>query len=379
MNEEKRNDCLFSLWNCTISRSQAQEELRQILARRTPRRLFRDLRRTKERGRKTVPTETFLTACALFFRGRNSEDEILSALRETQMERMLLIGFRIFLLNETKKNHFTIAWTDRSFSSTYKWLSRFAGMFHDMEYREWASVVRLLHRLYPDEIWQLAKEDPHDWILLNWFDTFGDTPPLEKALQLLVPEQSPRRQALAFWWLAFPLSRLKHSDEQAHAVLSALTKVPAAILVPQIYGFLLTEHCAPQPFRAYLLDPSHVMLLRSELERKKLCDFREAAAVALLIREMKPGRKQKTFWKILLSIIEEKIKNGDFDYCAQKSQAFLCLLPEWGLAQLKEHLHSWSETKLHTQIIDFIVRPQLHQHDSTIQATIQAIALHCTQ
>lgn len=372
MIEEKLKQCLFSLWNNTISRQEAEEEIRRLLSRKTPRRLFRDLwRRKKAGGDGTLPMDTFITTCALFCRGQNSEEAVLSALCETHMEKMLLTGYRIFLLNKNKKYSFSIKWTDNCFANKHQWFSRFGGMFHDMGHYELISIERMLYRLCPDDIWQLAKEDPNDLLLLNWFDTFLAIPPVEKALQLLRPDQSPRRHALAFWWITFPIQQLRGTDEQANAILSALAEVPDFILVPRIYEFLLVEQNVPQPFRAYLLDRSRDVLLREEFKSQKLCNFYEAAAVASLIKEMRPKQRQKFFWKTLLFTIEEKVKNGDFNYSAQNSREFLSLLPEWGLTRLQENLRILCEIGLHTKMIDYMVRPQLHQHDIVIDATIQ--------
>lgn len=242
MNEQKIEPCLLSKWNHSISSQKAQEEMRRLLSRRKPRRLFHDLlHRQQEGGGSKLPHQVFLTTCALFCRGQDPSQEILQAIQTAHLEEMLCVGFRLFLCNKSKQRQFTIQWTDQTFPNRYAWLTRFSREFYSSAFEELFSTARLISQLDPDRLWEIAKEDPNDLLLLNWPDIFWEFPSTARALELLQPAQSPRRQALAFWWLTFPLQDFPQSEERAREILREASGVPETILTPLLYAFCSTS------------------------------------------------------------------------------------------------------------------------------------------
>jgi len=373
MDEQKLKICLFSLWNNSISRQHAQEEIGRLLSKRTPRRLYRDLHKRRKNGDRNVPMDTFVMTCALFCRGQDTSTEIDSAIQAYDMEQMLFIGYRIFLLNEIKKIQFRISWTDQTYPNQHGWLSRFAGSFHDRKYWELLSVALLLYKSDRTKLWAIAKEDPNDLIFLNWTETFGEFPSTDMILELLEPTQSKRRQALAFWWFTFPIQGLRGADEQAASILAELVGISDTVLVPRLYEYLLYARDCPQIFQTYLAKSRRDLLLKQEIQKEELIQgWREASLVASLIKKVTNKRRQNFYWRILLSNIENKLKVGHLNYSIDQSQLFLPLLPEKYLTQFQERIDSWCKT-LHTAVIDFMVRPQVYQHDSALEATAKAI------
>ena len=271
MNEQKIEPCLLSKWNHSISSQKAQEEMRRLLSRRKPRRLFHDLlHRQQEGSGSKLPHQVFLTTCALFCRGQDPSQEILQAIQTAHLEEMLCVGFRLFLCNKSKQRQFTIQWTDQTFPNRYAWLTRFSGEFYSSAFEELFSTARLISQLDPDRLWEIAKEDPNDLLLLNWPDIFWEFPSTARALELLQPAQSPRRQALAFWWLTFPLQDSPQSEERAREILREASGVPETILTPLLYAFLLHQHSCPQAFRSYLIKPSRHSLLGQDSRRPSI-------------------------------------------------------------------------------------------------------------
>jgi len=374
MDIRKIEYCLFSKWNHTISNQDAQKEMRQLLSRRKPLRLYHDLqRRLRTGGDKNIPNDTFIITCALFCRAQENGEEISASLRECGMEEMLYKGFLLFLHNKSKSRKFTISWTDRHFPNKYMWLSRFAGQFRDFAHWELLSVANLLYEFDRDKLWQIAKDDPNDLILLNWCEILGEFPSDDRALELLVPGQSARRHALAFWWLTFSVHSLPEGETQACSVLLRLEDVSEHILFTCIYEFALTRDFLPQTFLEYLIKPSRDTLLRTELMRTDLIsDWRQALVLSEIINNITSLRRQDFYWKSLLECIAEKVKAGKLICNTDTGKAFLASLPGRYLKALQESLSTWSKT-LHTQTIDSIVRPEIYRHDILVNNEIQSI------
>lgn len=374
MNEQKIEPCLLSKWNHSISSQKAQEEMRRLLSRRKPRRLFHDLlHRQQEGGGSKLPHQVFLTTCALFCRGQDSSQEILQAIQTAHLEEMLCVGFRLFLCNKSKQRQFTIQWTDQTFPNRYAWLTRFSGEFYSSAFEELFSTARLISHLDPDRLWEIAKEDPNDLLLLNWPDIFREFPSTARALELLQPAQSPRRQALAFWWLTFPLQDSPQSEERAREILREASGVPETILTPLLYAFLLHQHSCPQAFRSYLIKPSRHSILGQEIKRGALHrNWHTAAAAAALIREIPSRRRRESLWKGLMSGVEENLETGRFPADPNRCREFLQQLPPPHREHLCQELMAQLKT-LHTAEIDRLVRPQIFQHDASRRADMQEI------
>lgn len=374
MNEQKIEPCLLSKWNHSISSQKAQEEMRRLLSRRKPRRLFHDLlHRQQEGGGSKLPHQVFLTTCALFCRGQDPSQEILQAIQTAHLEEMLCVGFRLFLCNKSKQRQFTIQWTDQTFPNRYAWLTRFSGEFYSSAFEELFSTARLISQLDPDRLWEIAKEDPNDLLLLNWPDIFWEFPSTARALELLQPAQSPRRQALAFWWLTFPLQDSPQSEERAREILREASGVPETILTPLLYAFLLHQHSCPQAFRSYLIKPSRHSILGQEIKRGALHrNWHAAAAAAALIREISSRRRRESLWKGLMSGVEENLGTGHFPADPNRCREFLQQLPPPHREHLCQELMDQSKT-LHTAEIDRLVRPQIFQHDASRRADMQEI------
>lgn len=374
MNEQKIEPCLLSKWNHSISSQKAQEEMRRLLSRRKPRRLFHDLlHRQQEGGGSKLPHQVFLTTCALFCRGQDPSQEILQAIRIAHLEEMLCVGFRLFLCNKSKQRQFTIQWTDQTFPNQYAWLTRFSGEFYSSAFEELFSTARLISQLDPDRLWEIAKEDPNDLLLLNWPDIFWEFPSTARALELLQPAQSPRRQALAFWWLTFPLQDSPQSEERAREILREASGVPETILTPLLYAFLLHQHSCPQAFRSYLIKPSRHSILGQEIKKGALHrNWHTAAAAAALIREIPSRRRRESLWKGLMSGVEENLGTGRFPADPNRCREFLQQLPPPHREHLCQELMAQLKT-LHTAEIDRLVRPQIFQHDASRRADMQEI------
>ncbi len=374
MNEQKIEPCLLSKWNHSISSQKAQEEMRHLLSRRKPRRLFHDLlHRQQEGGGSKLPHQVFLTTCALFCRGQDPSQEILQAIRTAHLEEMLCVGFRLFLCNKSKQRQFTIQWTDQTFPNRYAWLTRFSGEFYSSAFEELFSTARLISQLDPDRLWEIAKEDPNDLLLLNWPDIFWEFPSTARALELLQPAQSPRRQALAFWWLTFPLQDSPQSEERAREILREASGVPETILTPLLYAFLLHQHSCPQAFRSYLIRPSRHSILGQEIKKGALHrNWHTAAAAAALIREIPSRRRRESLWKGLMSGVEENLGTGRFPADPNRCREFLQQLPPPHREHLCQELMAQFKT-LHTAEIDRLVRPQIFQHDASRRADMQEI------
>lgn len=374
MNEQKIEPCLLSKWNHSISSQKAQEEIRRLLSRRKPRRLFHDLlHRQQEGGGSKLPHQVFLTTCALFCRGQDPSQEILQAIRTAHLEEMLCVGFRLFLCNKSKQRQFTIQWTDQTFPNRYAWLTRFSGEFYSSAFEELFSTARLISQLDPDRLWEIAKEDPNDLLLLNWPDIFWEFPSTARALELLQPAQSPRRQALAFWWLTFPLQDSPQSEERAREILREASGVPETILTPLLYAFLLHQHSCPQAFRSYLIKPSRHSILGQEIKKGALHrNWHTAAAAAALIREIPSRRRRESLWKGLMSGVEENLETGRFPADPNRCREFLQQLPPPHREHLCQKLMDQFKT-LHTAEIDRLVRPQIFQHDASRRADMQEI------
>lgn len=374
MNEQKIEPCLLSKWNHSISSQKAQEEMRRLLSRRKPRRLFHDLlHRQQEGGGSKLPHQVFLTTCALFCRGQDPSQEILQALQTAHLEEMLCVGFRLFLCNKSKQRQFTIQWTDQTFPNRYAWLTRFSGEFYSSAFEELFSTARLISQLDPDRLWEIAKEDPNDLLLLNWPDIFWEFPSTARALELLQPAQSPRRQALAFWWLTFPLQDSPQSEERAREILREASGVPETILTPLLYAFLLHQHSCPQAFRSYLIKPSRHSILGQEIKKGALHrNWHAAAAAAALIREIPSRRRRESLWKGLMSGVEENLETGRFPADPNRCREFLQQLPPPHREHLCQELMAQLKT-LHTAEIDRLVRPQIFQHDASRRADMQEI------
>ena len=374
MNEQKIEPCLLSKWNHSISSQKAQEEMRRLLSRRKPRRLFHDLlHRQQEGGGSKLPHQVFLPACALFCRGQDPSQEILQAIRTAHLEEMLCVGFRLFLCNKSKQRQFTIQWTDQTFPNRYAWLTRFSGEFYSSAFEELFSTARLISQLDPDRLWKIAKEDPNDLLLLNWPDIFWEFPSTARALELLQPSQSPRRQALAFWWLTFPLQNSPQSEERAREILREASGVPETILTPLLYAFLLHQHSCPQAFRSYLIKPSRHSILGQEIKKGALHrNWHTAAAAAALIREIPSRRRRESLWKGLMSGVEENLETGRFPADPNRCREFLQQLPPPHREHLCQKLMDQFKT-LHTAKIDRLVRPQIFQHDASRRADMQEI------
>ena len=374
MNEQKIEPCLLSKWNHSISSQKAQEEMRRLLSRRKPRRLFHDLlHRQQEGGGSKLPHQVFLTTCALFCRGQDPSQEILQAIRIAHLEEMLCVGFRLFLCNKSKQRQFTIQWTDQTFPNRYAWLTRFSGEFYSSAFEELFSTARLISQLDPDRLWEIAKEDPNDLLLLNWPDIFWEFPSTARALELLQPAQSPRRQALAFWWLTFPLQDSPQSEERAREILREASGVPETILTPLLYAFLLHQHSCPQAFRSYLIKPSRHSILGQEIKKGALHrNWHAAAAAAALIREIPSRRRRESLWKGLMSGVEENLETGRFPADPNRCREFLQQLPPPHREHLCQELTAQLKT-LHTAEIDRLVRPQIFQHDASRRADMQEI------
>ena len=374
MNEQKIEPCLLSKWNHSISSQKAQEEMRHLLSRRKPRRLFHDLlHRQQEGGGSKLPHQVFLTTCALFCRGQDPSQEILQAIQTAHLEEMLCVGFRLFLCNKSKQRQFTIQWTDQTFPNRYAWLTRFSGEFYSSAFEELFSTARLISHLDPDRLWEIAKEDPNDLLLLNWPDIFREFPSTARALELLQPAQSPRRQALAFWWLTFPLQDSPQSEERAREILREASGVPETILTPLLYAFLLHQHSCPQAFRSYLIKPSRHSLLGQEIKKGALHrNWHAAAAAAALIREIPSRRRRESLWKGLMSGVEENLGTGRFPADPNRCREFLQQLPPPHREHLCQELMAQLKT-LHTAEIDRLVRPQIFQHDASRRADMQEI------
>ena len=374
MNEQKIEPCLLSKWNHSISSQKAQEEMRRLLSRRKPRRLFHDLlHRQQEGGGSKLPHQVFLTACALFCRGQDPSQEILQAIQTAHLEKMLCVGFRLFLCNKSKQRQFTIQWTDQTFPNRYAWLTRFSGEFYSSAFEELFSTARLISQLDPDRLWEIAKEDPNDLLLLNWPDIFWEFPSTAGALELLQPAQSPRRQALAFWWLTFPLQDSPQSEERAREILREASGVPETILTPLLYAFLLHQHSCPQAFRSHLIKPSRHSILGQEIKKGALHrNWHAAAAAAALIREIPSRRRRESLWKGLMSGVEENLETGRFPADPNRCREFLQQLPPPHREHLCQELTAQLKT-LHTAEIDHLVRPQIFQHDASRRADMQEI------
>ena len=374
MNEQKIEPCLLSKWNHSISSQKAQEEMRRLLSRRKPRRLFHDLlHRQQEGGGSKLPHQVFLTTCALFCRGQDPSQEILQAIQTAHLEEMLCVGFRLFLCNKSKQRQFTIQWTDQTFPNRYAWLTRFSGEFYSSAFEELFSTARLISQLDPDRLWEIAKEDPDDLLLLNWPDIFWEFPSTARALELLQPAQSPRRQALAFWWLTFPLQDSPQSEERAREILREASGVPETILTPLLYAFLLHQHSCPQAFRSYLIKPSRHSILGQEIKKGALHrNWHAAAAAAALIREIPSRRRRESLWKGLMSGVEENLETGRFPADPNRCREFLQQLPPPHREHLCQELTAQLKT-LHTAEIDRLVRPQIFQHDASRRADMQEI------
>ena len=374
MNEQKIEPCLLSKWNHSISSQKAQEEMRHLLSRRKPRRLFHDLlHRQQEGGGSKLPHQVFLTTCALFCRGQDPSQEILQAIRTAHLEEMLCVGFRLFLCNKSKQRQFTIQWTDQTFPNRYAWLTRFSGEFYSSAFEELFSTARLISQLDPDRLWEIAKEDPNDLLLLNWPDIFWEFPSTARALELLQPAQSPRRQALAFWWLTFPLQDSPQSEERAREILREASGAPETILTPLLYAFLLHQHSCPQAFRSYLIKPSRHSILGQEIKKGALHrNWHTAAAAAALIREIPSRRRRESLWKGLMSGVEENLETGRFPADPNRCREFLQQLPPPHREHLCQELTAQLKT-LHTAEIDRLVRPQIFQHDASRRADMQEI------
>lgn len=374
MNEQKIEPCLLSKWNHSISSQKAQEEMRRLLSRRKPRRLFHDLlHRQQEGGGSKLPHQVFLTTCALFCRGQDPSQEILQAIRIAHLEEMLCVGFRLFLCNKSKQRQFTIQWTDQTFPNRYAWLTRFSGEFYSSAFEELFSTARLISQLDPDRLWEIAKEDPNDLLLLNWPDIFWEFPSTARALELLQPAQSPRRQALAFWWLTFPLQDSPQSEERAREILREASGVQETILTPLLYAFLLHQHSCPQVFRSYLIKTSRHSILGQEIKKGALHrNWHAAAAAAALIREIPSRRRRESLWKGLMSGVEENLETGRFPADPNRCREFLQQLPPPHREHLCQELTAQLKT-LHTAEIDRLVRPQIFQHDASRRADMQEI------
>ena len=374
MNEQKIEPCLLSKWNHSISSQKAQEEMRRLLSRRKPRRLFHDLlHRQQEGGGSKLTHQVFLTTCALFCRGQDPSQEILQAIQPAHLEKMLCVGFRLFLCNKSKQRQFTIQWTDQTFPNRYAWLTRFSGEFYSSAFEELFSTARLISQLDPDRLWEIAKEDPNDLLLLNWPDIFWEFPSTARALELLQPAQSPRRQALAFWWLTFPLQDSPQSEERAREILREASGVPETILTPLLYAFLLHQHSCPQAFRSYLIKPSRHSILGQEIKKGALHrNWHAAAAAAALIREIPSRRRRESLWKGLMSGVEENLETGRFPADPNRCREFLQQLPPPHREHLCQELTAQLKT-LHTAEIDRLVRPQIFQHDASRRADMQEI------
>ena len=374
MNEQKIEPCLLSKWNHSISSQKAQEEMRHLLSRRKPRRLFHDLlHRQQEGGGSKLPHQVFLTTCALFCRGQDPSQEILQAIRIAHLEEMLCVGFRLFLCNKSKQRQFTIQWTDQTFPNRYAWLTRFSGEFYSSAFEELFSTARLISQLDPDRLWEIAKEDPNDLLLLNWPDIFWEFPSTARALELLQPAQSPRRQALAFWWLTFPLQDSPQSEERAREILREASGVQETILTPLLYAFLLHQHSCPQAFRSHLIKTSRHSILGQEIKKGALHrNWHAAAAAAALIREIPSRRRRESLWKGLMSGVEENLETGRFPADPNRCREFLQQLPPPHREHLCQELTAQLKT-LHTAEIDRLVRPQIFQHDASRRANMQEI------
>lgn len=365
---------LFSLWNGNVTRQAAQQEIGRLLSRRSPRCLFADLgRRRSAGGDSRVPHDVLITTCALFCRGRDKSEEIAEALRAAHLEPILFIGFRLFLLNKSKGTTFSISWSDHSFPNKHAWLSRFAGEFHDLENRELLSVAQLIHQWDPDSLWDLAKEDPSDLLLLNWFDLFWDIPPIKRALELLSPAESQRRQALSFWWLTFSIRGHEEDEEKAAAILEQLRQVPEAVLMPRLFEFLLSEPACPNHFLVYLAKPSRDALLRTQMRREELFTcWREYVAAVSLIPMITSRQRQDYYWNVMRIITEKGLKTKPSRYDGKNLDTFLSQLPERYLRCLQANLSVWIQT-LHTACIDSMLRPQIFSQDTSLQVTAERV------
>ena len=374
MNEQKIEPCLLSKWNHSISSQKAQEEMRRLLSRRKPRRLFHDLlHRQQEGSGSKLPHQVFLTTCALFCRGQDPSQEILQAIQTAHLEEMLCVGFRLFLCNKSKQRQFTIQWTDQTFPNRYAWLTRFSGEFYSSAFEELFSTARLISQLDPDRLWEIAKEDPNDLLFLNWPDIFWEFPSTARALELLQPAQSPRRQALAFWWLTFPLQDSPQSEERAREILREASGVQETILTPLLYAFLLHQHSCPQAFRSYLIKPSRHTIQGQAIQQGALHrNWHAAAAAAALIREIPSRRRRESLWKGLMSGMKENLGTGRFPADPNRCREFLQQLPPPHREHLCQELMAQFKT-LHTAEIDRLERPQIFQHDASRRADMQEI------
>ena len=373
MDRRKMEECLFSKWNDSISAQRARAEMRRLLSGRKPAGLFRDLgRRQRAGGDGKVPRDALIVTCALFCRGQDGEEALASAIRNFHVEDMLFLGLRLFLCNQRQGLCFTIRWTDQRVSNRYDWLCRFSGEFADPAYRELFSTARLLYKIDPQRLWQIALADANDLLLLSWFEIFWEVPPTERALELLTPAQSERRQALAFWWLTAPVRQPDGAEAQAGAVLSELREVPEAVLFPLVYEFLLREReKCPRAFCDYLTKPSRDRLLRAELNRdSRVVGWGEAAAAASLINRVGNARRRSCLLGILLSGVERELESGLMGSGLEKSREFLLQIPPPARRAFQQNL---AAKPLHTAGIDRIVRPRVYQRDAMVEAVLKRV------
>ena len=370
----KLERCLYSQWNGSATPRDAATELNKLLPRKKAHSLLREVYQQKQSGAcKDIPHRTFLLTCALLRIGKEKYSTVFSALQRLELVKMLSIGFGAFLCNRNKKSQLVISWTDNRFPNLHRWISRFSGRFEDQRYRDLLDIAHGLYALDADGLWQIAKDDPNDLILLNWGYVFGDNGPIHRLPELLDPAQSIRRQAIAFWWRTFPIQLRRENEEEASAILAELSTVPDQVLFPRVYEFFLVERRCPASFQSYLLKPSRHRLFLQELSTGKLRpDWSEVTALGGLIHKIRNRRQRDHCWRLLMDDIKAHMRSGRFIGTIEQSIDFWRLFPEDCLEAFRMDLISWRKT-LHTASIDSIIRPQIFHSDMMQLQKIQQL------
>jgi hypothetical protein len=361
---------LFSLWNGAVSARDAAAEIDRILPREAPAGLYQALL-TGERAR-TRPQDVLVLTGALLCRGGQAAEALPEIFRDQGLAGLLCRGLQILLCNESRKTELAIVWHDAGWVNEYAWFSQFAGMAHDMQYRELVRIAEMLYAVMPEVVWALALRDQNDLLLMNWEEiTWGSGDAVRDRAKALLLQTSTRRQTLAFWWLVRPLQAHGADREAAgKMLLQELQDVPDEVLTPLLVEYLLAEPACPQVFLDYLRKPGRYAPVKQTLTRAgMLAHFRAAARAAVLVERL-PAARQRSCWRLLLDRAERLVEGGAA--WSGDCEAFLSRLPEDVLRAFQARMTAFLGM-LHIAPIDRIVRFKLYNHDQTLARTAQQI------
>ena len=376
MDSKKTELILLSKWNGSIDYKEAEEKLAVEIGDITIKDLFdgdidRDFLEGKRIYKCIVLTAAFLCA------GKCTEEEIYGLIvRENyKVQRLRLFSSLEYVLCRKDKNiKLTIDWTYDRFPSKYAWVSRFFGEFCDRNLEEIIRISRVLYKLDPERIWEIAKKEPDDLLLLNYerltYD--GERLPLGYKLELFEAEQSEMRHALGFLWIT-DMAGKWIKDEKAEDIISVLRDVDERILLKYLYEFMLEEHVCPEAFYKYMLKASRDKAFRREFQREELImTWNDVNIVAELLSHIRDKRRKGLYFRRLRRLVIKKIGKGDLSINVKKGLNFVRQLPRDELKLFFGDLED-IESRLHAEYIDSIIRHRIFLADSRIKETIEIL------